>query len=252
VVECTAVRLALLSDVHANPDELDAVLADIQRRGGADRYWVLGDLVSPGYDPGGVLRRLTGLPEVAFVRGNTDRYTLGDVYPHLSVAEAQADPSLVPGLVAAARVGAWAHGYLTGTGWIDWLAGLPLELRTTLPGGTRLLGVHAAPGQDDGSGIEPDATDDQLADLLRGCGADLVCVGHTHRVHERRVDLPEGPVHVVNVGAVAGLMDEPCGSYGLLEADAAGYRVAVHRVAYDRAAEEAQARRYLPRPGPVR
>ncbi len=38
-------RLALLSDVHGNPIALDAVLGDIDARGGADGYWVLGDLV---------------------------------------------------------------------------------------------------------------------------------------------------------------------------------------------------------------
>ena len=246
-------RLAILSDVHANPIALEAVLADVQERGGADGYWVLGDLVSPGYDPGGVLRRLTALPDVRFVRGNTDRYTLGDAFPHLTIAQAQADPRLVPRLVAAARVGAWAHGYLTGTGWIEWLAGLQLELRETLPDGTRLLGVHAAPGQDDGPGVEPGTPEDDLRALLEGCGADLVCVGHTHRPSERRVRLPGGEVRVVNVGAVAGLIDEPGGSYALLDAGASGYRVAVHRVAFDaEAVDRARQRHYLPQPGPIR
>ena len=246
-------RLAILSDVHANPIALEAVLADVARRGGADRYWVLGDLVSPGHDPGGVLRRLTALPNVEVSRGNTDRYTLGDAFPHLTIAQAQADPTLVPRLVAAARVGAWAHGYLTGAGWIEWLASLPLELRATLPDGTRLLGVHAAPGQADGPGVEPDTSGDDLRVLVSGCGADLVCVGHTHRPSERRVHVATGEVHVVNIGAVAGLLDEPCGSYTLLDADAGGYRIAVHRVGHDRAAvERARERVYLPQPGPIR
>jgi predicted phosphodiesterase len=246
-------RLAILSDVHANPVALDAVLADVETHGGADRHWVLGDLVSPGHDPGSVLRRLTALPQVDFVRGNTDRYTLGHVFPHLGVAQAQADPSLIPRLVAAARVGAWAHGYLTGTGWIDWLAALPLEIRLTLPDGTRLLGVHAAPGQDDGPGIGPTIADEELATLLDGCGADLVWVGHTHRLLDRLVRLPGGDVHVVNVGAVSGLLDEADATYALLDADTDGYRIHLHRVDYDRQAfEQAQERHYLPQPGPIR
>lgn len=44
-------RLAILSDTHGNPLALDAVLADIQIRGEADRYWVLGDFAALGYDP---------------------------------------------------------------------------------------------------------------------------------------------------------------------------------------------------------
>ena len=48
-------------------------------------------------------------------------------------------------------------------------------------------------------------------------------------------------------------MDEPCGSYAPLEADASGYRIAVQRVTHDReAAERARERHYLPQPGPIR
>ena len=70
------VRLAILSDIHGNPIALDAVLGDIEARGGADGYLVLGDLVAQGHDPAAVLRRLASLPDARFVRGNTDRYVL--------------------------------------------------------------------------------------------------------------------------------------------------------------------------------
>lgn len=44
---------------------------------------------------------------------------------------------------------------LAATGWFDWLAALPLEPRLTLPDGTRLLGVHAAPWPDDIPSLPP-------------------------------------------------------------------------------------------------
>lgn len=66
-------RIALLSDIHGNPLALDAVLADIAERGGVDAYWVLGDFSSMGYDPVGVLERVTKLPNAFFTRGNHDR-----------------------------------------------------------------------------------------------------------------------------------------------------------------------------------
>jgi hypothetical protein len=173
----------------------------------------------------------------------------GDTYPHLTVAQAQADPQLIPRLVKSARVGAWAHGYLTGTGWIEWLAGLPLELRTALPDGTRLLGVHAAPGRDDGPGAGPDTTEDELRAMMSGCGAALVCLGHTHQPWEGRVRLPEGEVHIVNVGAVT----RSRADYALLEAGTDGYHITLHRVAYDtEAVRRAMVRHYLPQPGPIR
>ena len=69
-------RIALLSDIHGNPLALDAVLADIAAQGGVDTYWVLGDFSSLGYDPVGVLERVTALPNASFTRGNHDRYTV--------------------------------------------------------------------------------------------------------------------------------------------------------------------------------
>ena len=112
------VRLAILSDIHGNPIALDAVLGDIEARGGADGYLVLGDLVAQGHDPAAVLRRLASLPDARFVRGNTDRYVLTGDRARPTVAEARADPALVPTLVAVAQGFAWTHGYLAATGWI--------------------------------------------------------------------------------------------------------------------------------------
>ncbi|MBV9577949.1 MAG: hypothetical protein JO057_05090 [Chloroflexi bacterium] len=47
-------------------------MADVEANGGADEYLVLGNLVAIGYDPISVLERLTALPGVRFVQGNTD------------------------------------------------------------------------------------------------------------------------------------------------------------------------------------
>src|SRR5690606_24097809 len=50
-------RWALLADIHSNLEALDAVLAHIERRGGA-RLAVAGDLVGYGPDPSAVIDRL--------------------------------------------------------------------------------------------------------------------------------------------------------------------------------------------------
>lgn len=225
-------RLAIFSDIHGNPIALDAVLEDIEACGGADSYWVLGDLVAQGYDPAGVLQRLTALPNSCFVRGNTDRYTLTGDRAWPSISDAQDDPRQVPTLVTVAQGFAWTYGYLAATGWIEWLAALPLEQRTTLPDGTRLLGVHAAPGRDDGPGMDPDMSEEDLQSFVSGCEADLVCVGHTHRLQDRWA----GNVRVVNVGNVSNpspSAPDPRASYMLLEADSSGYHITLQRVAYD-------------------
>src|SRR5579884_3552132 len=152
-------RLAILSDIHGNLLALDAVLADIHAQGNVDAYWLLGDFAALGYDPVGVLERVTTLPNAYFIRGNTDRYVATGEHPALSAEKIQAEPALLPKALEMARNFAWTQGYVTGGGWFDWLANLPLEVRTTLPDGTKVLGVHAAPGADDGSGIYPGLSD---------------------------------------------------------------------------------------------
>jgi predicted phosphodiesterase len=223
--------VALLSDIHGNLVALEAVLADIEQQGGVDAYWVLGDLVALGPDPVGVLERLITLPNVNVTRGNTDRYVCTGVRPQPTLAEAQANPTLVPRLVEVAGQFAWAQGAVTAAGWFEWLDALPLEWRVTLPDGTRFLGVHAAPGTDDGWGIHPDLTDEALLQLLEGCEADLICTGHTHQPLERRLD----NYQVVNLGSVSNpLPPDLRASYVLLQADSHGCEITHRRVEYDR------------------
>jgi predicted phosphodiesterase len=226
-------KLALLSDIHGNAIALDAILADIQAQGGVDGYWVLGDLVALGPDPVGVLERLAALPNVQFVRGNTDRYVVSGDRPPPSYADVVASPSLIATLVEIAGTFAWTQGALSAAGWLGWLEGLPLELRVALPDGTQFLGVHAAPGQDDGMGIAPGMPDDMIQAQLQGCTADLVCVGHTHRPMNRRLER----WHVVNLGSVSNPpTEERRASYVLLHATEAGYHVEHRLVEYDREA----------------
>ena len=77
-------RLGLISDIHGNEIALDAVLSD-GRDLGVDSWWVLGDLVALGPDPVVTLAKLRSLPNVRFVRGNTDRYVVA--YDHDAVLE---------------------------------------------------------------------------------------------------------------------------------------------------------------------
>jgi predicted phosphodiesterase len=223
-------RIALLADIHGNPIALDAVLADLQAQGGADAWWCVGDYAALGYDPVGVLERLTALPNAVFVRGNTDRYTAQGELPSSPVEAAQSDPAHLPVLIHVAQSFAWTKGYVTARGWLGWLAALPVEQRLTLSDGTRLLVVHAAPGTDDGPGITPVTPEADLAALLAGCEADLVVVGHNHWPQDRQA----GGVRLINPGSVSNAPARDLrASYALIEADTSGYQVAFRRVAYD-------------------
>jgi predicted phosphodiesterase len=69
-------RYLVLTDIHANLEALETVLADARRRG-YDRTVVLGDLVGYGADPNAVIARVLELEPTAIVRGNHDKVACG-------------------------------------------------------------------------------------------------------------------------------------------------------------------------------
>jgi predicted phosphodiesterase len=66
-------RIAVLSDIHANLPALDAVLAAL---GDVDAVWQLGDVVGYGPDPDGVVDRLRAV-NARGVKGNHDAAAVG-------------------------------------------------------------------------------------------------------------------------------------------------------------------------------
>ena len=233
-------RIAILSDVHGNTIALDAVLADIQSRGGVNEYWVLGDLAAIGHDPVGAVERIAALSSTRVIRGNTDRYLVDGHRPGPTFEEAIQDPRLLPKLVETAASFAWTRGALAQTRWLDWLAALPLDARVTLPDSTRTLIVHASPGSDDGRGILPTMIESELESRLVDCGADLVFVGHHHWV----MDLQAKHTRVINPGSVSNPFPPDLrASYVILDADKFGYRLNFLRVDYDRDAVIAEVAR---------
>lgn len=223
-------RVAILADIHGNPMALDAVLTEIERRGGVDSYWILGDLCAIGFDPAGVLDRLSTLSSALYVQGNADRYVTSGDLPDPSFEQVKADPTLIPLLVEVVGSFNWTKGYLEGRGLLGWLTALPTQQRLTLPDGTRVLLVHSTPSSDEGHGLNPALSDDELRAEVEGCGADLICVGHFHLPMDRRLD----GIRVINPGPVSNnFAPDLRAAYAILEADADGYQIRFHRVEYD-------------------
>ena len=67
-------RYLVISDVHANLEALDAVLA---AAGSYDHALVLGDLVGYGADPNAVIDRVRAMPATTLIRGNHDKASVG-------------------------------------------------------------------------------------------------------------------------------------------------------------------------------
>lgn len=100
-------RIAILSDIHANLAALEAVLAHL---GSVDGLWVLGDVVGYGPDPNECVAALAGRPHVA-IAGNHDWAVLDK----LDLADFNTD---------ARRANEWTRKQLEPAAW-DFLRALP-------------------------------------------------------------------------------------------------------------------------------
>lgn len=221
-------RLAVLSDLHGNLPALEAVLADIGTQGRPDCTWVLGDLAVFCPWPAETLDRLRELPDVAFLRGNTDRYLVTGrrpAFPACTADDWAAMPSWLEEREANLR---WTVERLPYTDY-EFLRDLPRRLETDVPGYGRIMAVHATP-QDDESNLLPDAPLELIRAALTGVDARLLLYGHTHRPVDRTVD----GVRLVNAGSVGLPMDsDPRAAYALVDFEGGQCAVVVRRVAYD-------------------
>lgn len=212
-------RIAVMTDAHANLPALRAALAAV-RKLGVDTVYHTGDAIGIGPQPAEVLDTLLAEPGMRLLMGNHDEWFaagLPEPRPawmtpgereHLDWAHAQLDGAL------REVVGAWAYEAEEDLG----TARVKL-LHYPLDGGG-----FARPRTLEGGG-EADALF-QAAD-----SADVVFYGHHHPFSDL-----QGRSRYVNPGAL-GCHDQAVARFAVIEDDAgpAGYRLTFHAVPYDAA-----------------
>ena len=220
-------RLALVSDIHANLPALDAVLDDIARRDVAGVYH-LGDLVGYSSAPSEVVERLhaAGIPGVS---GNYDS-TVATGYKHCgcrSESPRQEELAHISFEWTCANTSPRAKRLL---------GALPFRIDIK-PLGGHVAGptvtlVHATP-LNNLVYVTKDRPDAFLAKQATAAGlqpGDVLCFGHTHEPWHRVV---EG-VHFINTGSVGRPRDGDWrAGYVLLEIGDGFARVRLVRVPYD-------------------
>lgn len=157
-------RLAVLSDIHADVYALADALARLERLH-CDAVVCAGDLVDYGLFPAETIALLRER-RIACIRGNHDRWAVGS---------GRADaPDAAPG----------GEPHDT-TGWdlssdaVAFLAALPPAWDATIEG-VRVAVRHGTP-RSDMDGIYPDRADEsEVGRRLREAAADVLLVGHTH------------------------------------------------------------------------
>jgi predicted phosphodiesterase len=230
-------RIAVIADIHGNIPALEAVLADLARRGGADLVVNLGDCVSGPLWPRETFERLEALG-FPTVRGNHDRRPAEDPLPEMGPSDR------------------FAHERLTKAQRGSLLA-LPMQIEVA----PSVLAFHARPDHDERY-LTDTITEGRLVRAPLGAirkrlkALDprfriLLC-GHSHRTELIR--LPGGPV-IFNPGSVGAPAYEdpiepahvseqgtPHARYGMIELNNDGGKDSFEAiaVAYD---HEAAARR---------
>lgn len=225
-------RYLVLSDIHANLEALDAVLAQPET---VDHTLVLGDLIGYGADPNAVVDRLRTLDRVTFIRGNHDKVGAG--------------LDSVTGFNHLARIAIqWTATTLTPANH-DWVAALPRGPRQI----DDLVEIcHGSPVDEDVYIFD----DLDVREAFNAAQRPLCLFGHTHvpaayrmgtemeavgppRGPKFRLTIDAGDRYLVNCGAVGQPRDaDPRAAYGIV--DTGEKTVTVMRVTYDVAAAQAK------------
>jgi diadenosine tetraphosphatase ApaH/serine/threonine PP2A family protein phosphatase len=226
-------RYLVLSDIHANLEALQAVLADATP---VDRTLVLGDVIGYGADPNAVVELLRALSDVTFIRGNHDKVGTGlesaSGFNHLARQAIQ-----------------WTAATLTddNRAWVTALERGPIEIDA-------LVEIcHGSPFDEDVYVFDDLDVRHAFTAMTR-----RVCLfGHTHvpaaftmtgkavdavgppRGARYELDLLPETRYLVNCGSVGQPRDaDPRAAYGVVDTDTPS--VAVVRVEYDVAVAQAK------------
>jgi putative phosphoesterase len=213
------VRIAVVTDIHANLAALEATLDAIDAIG-VDAVYCGGDLVGYGPRPSEVCHRVEELG-IPTVYGNYDHAIARDLTDCGCAYVTPEDREI------GQRSVAWTLLH-TDTRSKEFMYGLPFELRFRM-GEQRVLLVHGSPRK-----VNEYLFEDKPASLYerlaRTSDCDVLVVGHTHRPWIREY----GGVLFVNCGSVGKPRDgDPRASFALLELADGRVSASIERVAYD-------------------
>jgi putative phosphoesterase len=212
-------RVAVITDIHANLPALEATLARVDELG-VDALYCGGDLVGYGPHPNEVCA-LIQERAIPTIHGNYDHAIARDLDDCGCAYVTPHDREL------GQRSVEWTLAH-TGAAAKAFMRDLPFDLRFAM-GASRVRLVHGSPRR-----VNEYLFEDKPASLYERlasqAGADVLVFGHTHKPWVRE----HGGVLFVNCGSVGKPKDgDPRAAFAVLETGEAGIAVTIERVAYD-------------------
>ena len=194
-------KIAVISDIHANTLALDAVLEQIDKIG-VDRVFCLGDILMAGYDPNGTAQKILNIKNLEIIQGNTDK-----MVAHYSEELFEKAKNKFPCMGYALK----EDLKIVDKKYIDFVKNLP-EKKYIEVNNLKIQLVHGSPRAQD-ENIYPNLDLENVEQIVADSEAELILCGHTHI--PCGYSLNSGKT-VVNVGSVGRSMTEDKMSYWAL------------------------------------
>ncbi|MBQ8668722.1 metallophosphoesterase family protein [bacterium] len=212
-------RIAVLSDIHANAQALEAVMGDVVSQG-CEHVFCLGDIALAGPQPKEVIEYVMAQNTWTVIQGNTDKMI------------AQFGPEVMEFLDAQYPI--MANAMADDVSIIDdshraFLAQLPPILSLDVEGCTVLL-THGSPRANN-EDILPGMPLEYVEEIIQGTSEKLILCGHTHVPCGYQTNTNQT---VVNVGSVGRPMTkEPKVCYAIIDFSQGSFEVRHRFVDYD-------------------
>ena len=197
-------KIAVISDIHANPLAFDCVFENINKFN-PNKIFCLGDLILGGYNPNYICQKIMELKEnmkddFEIIQGNTDKM-VSNCTDELIEKTKKAFPCMGYSLEEDVKI--------TNKKYLDFVRNLN-EKKSLVLNGLKIELVHGSPRKQD-ENIYPDMDEKEVEKMVENTDADLILCGHTHI--PCGYSLSSGKM-VVNVGSVGRSMTkDKCAVY---------------------------------------
>ena len=212
-------KIAVISDIHANLVALNTVIDDIQKES-CDSIFCLGDIVLAGPQPKETLDFVKS-QDWTIIQGNTDKL-IAEYNSEIVESLKEKYPVMGNALVDDVNI-------------LDdedkkYLCELPPALEVTVEG-VKILLVHGSPRYNN-EDIMPNMEISLIEEIISPSDADLILCGHTHIPCGYQTNKKQT---VVNVGSIGRPMtNEPLACYVVLEVNDGIFTIRHKFIDYDR------------------
>ena len=214
--ERRAVKILLISDIHANYPALKAVAAH-EAASGCNHVWNCGDVTVYAPFPNETIDWLKTHKAISIL-GNTDRKVLKLVRGKQFKKPRKPEKRIMY---------TWTHEVLTKEN-IRYLQSLGKK-NTFKIKGLKVGLFHGSPADPD-EFLFPDTPEERLSALSRKAGKDIICFGHSHTPFHNNLH----GVHFINPGSVGRMFDgNPAASFAVIKISGKKIKITHHRVPWD-------------------